>query len=190
MDMIMLTEPKILLLVAGLFAGGYMLSIMLWSYMYPQRRLWPPKEATSAIKFRVWFLTTLIYAVAFFLGLLDWNYFDWSTSTRWVVGLPLILIGNIAVWSGVFKIGMAATSGEATGLKTDGMYSYSRNPQYVADIAILIGWGVLSASVWALPILMLGFAVLVVAPFAEEPWLEEVYGAQYREYKKLVRRFL
>jgi len=58
------------------------------------------------------------------------------------------------------------------------------------DIAILIGWGVLSASVWALPILVLGFAVLVVAPFAEEPWLEEVYGAQYREYRKLVRRFL
>lgn len=190
MDMIILTEPTILLLAAGLLSGGYMFSMLWWSYMYPQRRVWPTKKATFAIKFRVWFLTTLIYAVAFFLGLLDWNYFDWSATTRWVVGLPLILIGNIAVWSGVFKIGMAATSGEATGLKTDGMYSWSRNPQYVADIAILIGWGILSASLWALPVLVLGFAVLVIAPFAEEPWLEGMYGEQYRKYKMMVRRFL
>ena len=88
------------------------------------------------------------------------------------------------------KIGMAATSGEATGLVTSGLYRWSRNPQYVADMAILIGWGVLSASLWTIPILAVGLAVLVIAPLAEEPWLEEVYGEQYRSYKKIVRRYL
>ena len=85
---------------------------------------------------------------------------------------------------------MAATSGEATGLKTDGLYSWSRNPQYMADVIILIGWGVLTASLWALPVLSIGLAVLLVAPFAEEPWLQEKYGAPYREYKFNVRRYL
>ena len=85
---------------------------------------------------------------------------------------------------------MAATSGDATGLVTNGLYRWSRNPQYVADMAILIGWAILSASLWALPVLAIGIAVLAIAPLAEEPWLEEVYGEQYRIYKQTVRRFI
>ena len=87
-----------------------------------QARIWPPDTATTAIKFRVWFMTVSIFAAAFFLGVLDWNRFDWPASIRWGVGVPLIIIGNIVVWRGVNKIGMAATSGEATGLKTGGLY--------------------------------------------------------------------
>lgn len=32
--------------------------------------------------------------------------------------------------------------------------------------------------------------VFVVAPLAEEPWLEEQYGEKYRGYRGRVRRFL
>ena len=121
---------------------------------------------------------------------MDWNRLQWPATFRWGVGLSLVIFGNVAVWWGVQKIGYAATSGEATGLKTNGLYARSRNPQYVADITILIGWGVLSASLWALPVLMVGFVVLVIAPFAEEPWLEETYGQPYRVYRSQVRRYL
>ena len=85
---------------------------------------------------------------------------------------------------------MAATSGEATALFTNGLYRWSRNPQYVADMAILIGWGILSASIWTLPVLAIGFALLAIAPLAEEPWLEEIYGEKYRSYKKKVGRYM
>ena len=186
----MLTEPRILFLAVGMAAGTYMLGMLLWSIARPERRVWPPNQATTAIKFRVWFMTILIFAVAFFLGLLDWNRFEAPSLIRWGIGMPLVLIGNIVVWRGVHKIGMAATSGEASGLQTDGLYSWSRNPQYVADIVILIGWGVLAASLWALPALAIGIAVLLVAPLAEEPWLESVYGEDYRTYKSNVRRFV
>lgn len=91
---------------------------------------------------------------------------------------------------GVRKIGFGATSGEVAELKTDELYGYSRNPQYVADMAILIGWAMLSASGWAAVVAGLGVIVLAVAPLAEEPWLENVYGAQYRRYKTRVRRFV
>ena len=59
----------------------------------------------------------------------------------------------------------------------------------MADIAILIGWGVLAASLWILPVLAIGLAVLLLAPFSEEPWLEENYGDPYRVYKSKVRRY-
>lgn len=183
-------ETHYLILLVGLLAGAYMLGMLLWSIVQPKRRIWPPDDATTAIKFRVWFMTILIFAAAFFLGVLDWNRFDWPASVRWVIGLPLIIIGNIVVWRGVHKIGMGATSGEATGLKTDGLYKWSRNPQYMADIIILIGWGILAASLWTIPVLAVGLAVLLVAPLAEEPWLEEIYGQAYRDYKSSVRRYL
>lgn len=183
-------EPRLLILAVGLMAGAYMLGVLLWSIARPEQRVWPPDHATAAIKFRVWFITVLIFAAAFLLGLLDWNRLDWPASIRWSIGLPLILVGNIVVWRGVHKIGMAATSGEASGLKTDGLYGWSRNPQYLADMTILIGWGILAASLWTLPILAIGCAVLLIAPFAEEPWLEESYGELYRTYKSTVRRYI
>ena len=139
-------DPKPLVLAAGLLAGSDMLAILSWSIIRTDKRLWPPKEATDAVKLRVWPITVLIFGAAFVLGLMDWNRLDWSALARWGIGLPLIVIGNLVVWRGVHFIGIAATSGEATVLKTDGLYSWSRNPQYLANIAILIGWGVLSAS--------------------------------------------
>ena len=190
MDMTIPIDLKTFILVVGLVAGGYMFSMLLWSYVYPHRRVWPPKEATAAIKLRVWFMTITIFAAAFVLGLLDWNYFDWSPIVRWSIGLPLVLVGNLVVWRGVLKIGMAATSGEASGLRTDDLYSWSRNPQYVADIFILVGWGTLAASLWTLPVLAIGLAVLLIAPFAEEPWLEASYGEDYRVYRSSVRRYV
>lgn len=183
-------DIKIGLLIVGLASGAYMFFMLLWSVLKPEKRIWPPRNATLAIKFRVWFLTILIFASAFLLGTLDWNSFNWPSLLRWSIGLPLIVIGNLIVWRGVNKIGIAATSGEATGLVTDGLYSWSRNPQYAADIAILFGWAVLSASLWALPVLVVGLAVLLIAPFAEEPWLEETYEAQYRDYMQSVRRYI
>ena len=184
------TDLHIIILVIGLAAGAYMLWMLLWSIVQPDRRTWPPKQATNALKMRVWIITITIFAAAFLLGVMDWNRLQWPATFRWGVGLSLVIFGNVAVWWGVQKIGYAATSGEATGLKTNGLYARSRNPQYVADITILIGWGVLSASLWALPVLMVGFVVLVIAPFAEEPWLEETYGQPYRVYRSQVRRYL
>lgn len=183
-------DLRILILAIGIAAAAYMLGMLFWSIARPDQRTWPPQHATTGIKLRVWTITTAIFAAAFLLGVMDWNSFVWPASLRWSIGLPLIILGNIAVWWGVNKIGYAATSGEASGLKTDGLYARSRNPQYVADIAILIGWGILAASLWALPVLTLGFVVLAIAPFAEEPWLEERYGAAYREYRSKVRRYL
>ena len=182
-------EMKIISILIACVGGLYLFGALVWSIAYPKKRVWPPKKATVGIKVRVWTATVAIFAAGFILGLMDWNALNWPTSLRWGVGLVLIVVGNIVVWSGVIKIGFAATSGEVDTLKTDGLYAYSRNPQYVADMAIITGWAVLSASVWAFFIAFGGVLILAIAPLAEEPWLEENYGQQYRDYKAKVRRF-
>jgi len=63
-------------------------------------------------------------------------------------------------------------------------------PQYVADMIILVGWAMLSASGWAVSVAGIGVVVLASAPFAEEPWLAENYGGQFHEYKARVRRYI
>ncbi len=59
----------------------------------------------------------------------------------------------------------------------------------MADIAILVGLLILSASVWAAPDIGLGLVTLIMA-LAEEPWLEETYGETYRRYRARTPRFL
>ncbi len=190
MVMTMLSYIETLAVLVGGIAGCYLLAAFGWSIAFPERRIWPPKEATATIKLRVWLATISIFAATLVLGIANWNSFDWPMFVRWSIGPTLMVAGNVVVWMGVRKIGLGATSGEVAELKTDGLYRYSRNPQYVADMAILVGWAVLSASGWAVFIAAVGVFVLAAAPFAEEPWLEEAYGAEYRTYKSMVRRYI
>ena len=185
----MLTDLKLASVVIGGGAGLYLFAALIWSIAFPERRVWPPKKATVGLKVRVWVATIAIFAAAFVLGVADWNSLEWPAPIRWSIGLTLIVVGNIVVWRGVMKIGFDATSGEVDILKTDGLYAWSRNPQYVADMAIILGWAVLSASIWSISVAVLGIVVLGIAPIAEEPWLEENYGQQYRDYRNRVRRY-
>lgn len=180
----------IVALVAGLAAALVLLASIIWSVAIPDRRLWPPKTSTHWSKIVVWALTLVIFGSVIYLGIADWNRLEWPTAMRWAVGLPLILVGNVVVWCGVAEIGIKATSGDAAKLQRNGLYRYWRNPQYVADMAILIGWIILSASIWVLPVASAGLLLLAIAPIAEEKWLEEVYGDEYRAYRATTRRYL
>ena len=84
----------------------------------------------------------------------------------------------------------AVEQGGAKGtLRTEGMYRYSRNPQYMADIGIVSGWMILSAAPWAMVVGLAGIAVLIAAPFSEEPWLKDKYGSAFEQYATRVGRF-
>ncbi len=178
------------LLETGLVCAGLLIVALLWSVVVPERRLWPPKEANGFVMAVVWALAIAVFGAAIVLGVLDWNSFGWPALARWIVGLALIAASNVAVWSGVAEIGVRATSGAEAELQTGGLYRYSRNPQYVADIVMLVGWTILSASWWALPVSLAGIAALALAPFAEESWLSDVYGEKFDQYRKEVRRYL
>lgn len=175
--------------VLGLSAGGALLAPLAWSIARPDRRLWPPPRYATAMALVVWALTLAVFGSAFWLGVSGWGTLGIASAWRWGVGLPLVLIGNLAVWYEVARFGFTTTSGGKDRLYTDGLYRVSRHPQYVADMLILIGWALFSASAAVMPVTVIGLLALVMAPFAEEPWLEAQYGDAYRRYRQRVRRF-
>jgi protein-S-isoprenylcysteine O-methyltransferase Ste14 len=176
-------------LAAGIGADVALICALLWSIAKPQARLWPPRRHPALAAAIVWLLTIVAFASALWLGVVDWNGLGWPAWLRWGIGMPLILAGNAVVWTGVAQLGMAATAGARDDLTTEGLYRFSRNPQYVADMALLLGWIVLSASLWVIPVALGGVLALALAPFAEEPWLAQTYGAKFSTYRARVRRF-
>ncbi|MEX3017969.1 isoprenylcysteine carboxylmethyltransferase family protein [Gymnodinialimonas hymeniacidonis] len=138
----------------------------------------------------VWVPTFTLFGILIVLGVIEWGSLPIPSWLRFGVGIPLIVAGNVIVWSEVAQFGIAQTGGAKGTLRTSGMYRYSRNPQYAADIAMIIGWIVLCASSGAALVGFAGIAVLITAPFAEEPWLEEQYGSPFENYRAKVRRFL
>lgn len=180
------------LLVTGIasLCAAFLVATLVWSILVPTHRLWPPSRVTLLTQLMVWPPTVAIFVAVILVGIAEWNVLEWPDWLRFGIGLPLILAGNVIVWRAAFGIGMGATSGARDELKTSGPYRWSRNPQYVADMGILFGWGTLFGSPSAWIIAAGGIAVLAIAPFAEEPWLEKVYGDAYRRYCNHTPRFL
>ena len=75
-------------------------------------------------------------------------------------------------------------------LVTFGPYAYTRNPGYVAELALWLGWATLFGSL----VTLLGLVVLTVVIILRLPWeergLESQYGETYRQYQARVPRWL
>lgn len=179
-----------LLIAMGLGVAALTLAAILWSIACPARTIWPPKRYTAVTPFLVWVPTFTLFGVLILLGAWGWADLAIPNWLRFGVGLPLILIGNVVVWMEVAHFGVPQTGGATGTLRTEGMYRYSRNPQYMADVAIIGGWMLLSAAPWVIVVGLAGIAVLIAAPFSEEPWLKDRYGAEFERYSLRVRRFI
>ena len=74
---------------------------------------------------------------------------------------------------------------------TDGLYSFSRNPIYLALSAIYAGIGFLAGNIWILALLGPTLAVVRIGVISrEELYLEGKFGRRYTDYKGSVRRWL
>lgn len=80
---------------------------------------------------------------------------------------------------------------QAKALVTDGLYRFSRNPMYVAHVALVLGMGLVTSNPWTIALATLVFALtdrLAIRP--EEAFLEEKFGDAYRDYCTRVRRWI
>jgi protein-S-isoprenylcysteine O-methyltransferase Ste14 len=75
-------------------------------------------------------------------------------------------------------------------LMTTGPYAYTRNPMYVAELALWLGWTILFGSLATLLGLMVLTVVIMVVLPREERGLEKQFGETYRQYKARVPRWL
>lgn len=165
-------------------------SCLVVSILWPGRRIWPPPGRDSWQYRLVWTLTDVSAVGIVAVGLLDWNTFVLDHWLRLPVGGALALGGGaFALW-GIRHLSWHASLGlEATLIRT-GPYRWTRNPQYVGDIAMLVGWGIVFDSALAWVLCALAIAWFALAPVAEEPWLREQYGEPYERYRREVPRFL
>jgi protein-S-isoprenylcysteine O-methyltransferase Ste14 len=110
-----------------------------------------------------------------------------STSPfRWEVGLALIVIGEAIRLAGVAAAGTVTRrrSRNVQRLVTYGIFAWARNPLYIGNFLIWLGFVTISGVLWFLPIAVLLFAVeyeLIVR--YEEGVLESIFGREYLDYK-------
>ena len=173
-----------------ILVGEILLAVALYiSYFYPSRRIWPPPGKKTWQFYYIWFLTYVSLIGLIILGLLDWNSFVLDFLVLHVIGWIAFVIGTyILIW-GMRTLSLHLSHGLKGELITNGLYKFSRNPQYLGINTAIIGYIFITNSFLTLITGVFGFILFFLTPFVEEPWLKEVLGSKYEEYLKRVRRF-
>lgn len=176
---------------AAVGAGLLGIALVIVSILKPESNVWPPPRVGSIQWIAVWGITITAFASIAVVGLRHWNAWELPGWIRWALGLPLVLSGNVLAWWGVGLMGVGnATGAMEGGLVRAGPYRFSRNPQYLGDLAILAGWVLLSASTSVLIAVIPATACFLLAPVPEERALRKKFGEEYERYREEVPRFL
>lgn len=175
---------------SGLAAGAALDLLLLRTLLAPPFRIWPTPEPGSWRSLTFWSLFRGGMVLTFAVALLDWNSAGLLAASRYLIGLPLFLVGFGITVCGYFNLGLGNTYCGADGLVRHGLYRYSRNPQYASSIVGLVGLAICANSWLALPLAALMSGAYVLMALVEEAWLEGHYGASYREYCERTARFV
>ena len=107
-----------------------------------------------------------------------------------IIGSTLFMGGTTIASYAMGYLGLRGALGLEAELVTSGPFAVSRNPGYVGDLILMGGYVILTDSRLA-GLLAVGAAFwFFLAPFAEEPWLDDRYGEAYRRYKTARPRWL
>ena len=125
-------------------------------------------------------LTSYIFKVGIMEDILVWIFR--------IAGGLVIALGIFIWYNGAVRSDMDENITENK-LKTDGIYSWVRNPMYTGCWFIIIGISFMWHNYWVLPMIIVDWAIItIVLKNTEEKWLLDVYGDEYAEYKKRVNR--
>ena len=127
---------------------------------------------------------------------------------NWIVPFPapstfiLRLVGRLAIIGGILFVGSAFwqmrksnTSVDprepVTAFVTSGPYRFTRNPIYLGLFLVYLGFTLLAGTLWGLiasPFLIWTMTEAVI--HAEEIYLTEKFGEQYKQYRSRVRQWI
>ncbi len=161
-----------------------------FSVGFPKYRIWPPPSKNSWQYWASWILIIISSVGVPFIGLLDWESFGPIHWTRFIFGGLIIALSTVLIYWGVRTLSLHQSLGLEGNLMTTGPYKYTRNPQYLGLILFYIGVILVTSSQLALLTGSLLILMYVITPLSEEPWLENLFGGEYQEYRKRVPRFI
>jgi protein-S-isoprenylcysteine O-methyltransferase Ste14 len=180
------------------FFSGISLSIGVWAilalYVFAKirdayDRGEPFPKGLLPLWYAMWAFHHLAVALASLAGV-------WPlTSSSWVAAVAAVVALASGTAAGVLGLTQCGSYARATGqdnshLITSGIYQWSRNPQVVGWFMILLGVSIAGRS--ALALFLTGVFSLVLHAYTvrlEEPYLERVYGEQFRRYKAAAPRY-
>jgi protein-S-isoprenylcysteine O-methyltransferase Ste14 len=111
------------------------------------------------------------------------------------VGRLAIIGGILLVGSAFWQMRKSNTSVDpretVNSLVTGGPYRFTRNPIYLGLFLVYLGFTLLAGTLWGLiasPFLIWTITQAVI--HAEEIYLEEKFGEQYKQYRSRVRQWI
>ena len=164
--------------------------LVVWSVFFSSKRIWPPPSKQSWQYKAYWSLFYVAVILDIFLVIQEFNIWIIPNEIRYFIAIPLILIGTFIVSYGIYILGIKNTYGLKNGFITKSPYKYTRNPQYLGDIILILGLILFLNSLHITILLILTIIIFIIMPLAEEIWLEEKYGKEYIEYKNKTSRFI
>ncbi len=164
-------------------------AVIRWSDAHPDRPIWPPLRFGAGMRVATWAITVVAIGAAYFAGTGSWNAWGLPNWLRLWIGAPLAVAGSWFSSFAMMKLGLDNSMGARNGLVIDGLFAFSRNPTYLGNLALCLGWVLLAASTPALVSASALATLYIAAVPHEERWLARVYGDAYRSYRNNVRRW-
>jgi len=176
------------LLAIGAATGVTLAVLLIWTRLDPKLRFWPPPRTWSWQSILFWTLFRTLNVAAFALAALDWQPWRGVSPDR-LLGVGVAIAGVTLYSMACYALGRGNLYCGKDGLVTNGMYRWTRNPQYAMAIPAYLGLALASHSIWAFALALLLALTFVLMAIAEEPWLEAAYGEHYLAYSRQVARF-
>lgn len=115
---------------------------------------------------------------------------------KWIIILASVL-GIVCIVMGVIQFSLKKTTvnphkpEDSTSLVSSGIYSISRNPMYLGMLILLVFYGLFLGN--GLVFLILPIFVWYMNSFQikpEEEMMNQLFGDEYKDYQKKVRRWI
>lgn len=117
-----------------------------------------------------------------------------DTPTIQYTGITLLVLALI--WTIIAQLQMhdswriGIDHNNHTALKTQGLFSLSRNPIFLGMLLVLIGLFLVTPNSLTLLFLIVSYILIQIQIRLEEDFLFQQHGKHYQQYKQQVRRFL
>ena len=135
-------------------------------------------------------MIVLIYLSSFFIESTTFNYQGSLSVLVLILGLACA-IPSFKLFA-IYKTTISPLKpSDATALVTEGMYRYSRNPMYLGLLLLTIASTIWFGTWFGIIInILFIFLINFLQIIPEEEALLEIFGEEYEEYKKNVRRWI